>query len=175
MGSVIGDWFVLYDYVFVHKTAKVHPSVSFDDGITHKMQPDGTYKEWRPHTGYVIICKGAEIRAGSVINRATFDATIIGEGTIVNNLVNVGHNTVIGPYCMLFSGVTVGGSCRVSHHTWLSQGVCVRQHITIAPWTCVGQGGNVLKSLERPGIYYGNPVRWIREWTPYTDPHESIN
>src|SRR5207244_10931509 len=92
-GCRIGSRVVLQNHVVVGA-----------DGFGFTKRPDGTHQKI-PQVGIVVIEDDVEVQAGSCIDRATLGETRIGHGTKIDNLVQVGHNCVVGPGTILCSTV----------------------------------------------------------------------
>ena len=88
----------------------IHPGAHIgQDGFGFALGPQGHMKV--PQIGRVIIQDDVEIAAGSTVDRGANRDTIIGEGTKIDNLVQIGHNVVIGRHCVLVAQSGVSGSC----------------------------------------------------------------
>jgi UDP-3-O-[3-hydroxymyristoyl] glucosamine N-acyltransferase len=107
--------------------------------------------------GIVEILDDVEIGANSTIDRARFDKTIIGEGTKVDNLVQIGHNVEIGKHCLIVAQVGIAGSAKLGNHVILGGKVGVTGHIELKDNVMVGAYSAVSKSLEA-GQYIGIPA-----------------
>ncbi|HVU16578.1 MAG TPA: UDP-3-O-(3-hydroxymyristoyl)glucosamine N-acyltransferase [Candidatus Didemnitutus sp.] len=95
-----------------------------------------------PQVGLVVIEDDVEIGANSAIDRARFSRTVIGEGTKIDNLVQIGHNVVIGKHCILCGQVGISGSTTVEDYVVLAGQVGVGGHITIGKASkAAGQAG----------------------------------
>src|SRR5258705_9394651 len=84
-----------------------------------------------PQIGRVIIQDDVEIGAGSTIDRGANRDTVIGEGTKIDNLVQVGHNVAIGRHCVLVAQVGISGSVTLEDFVVLGARVGVNNHVTI--------------------------------------------
>lgn len=111
-----------------------------------------------PQVGLVEIQNDVEIGANSTLDRARFSRTVIGEGTKIDNLVQVAHNVVTGKHCILCAQVGIAGSTTLADYVVLGGQVGVTGHVTIAQGVQVGGGGGVTSSLPDPGVYSGNPA-----------------
>ena len=111
-----------------------------------------------PQIGEVVIEDDVEIGAGSTIDRARFGRTVIGEGTKIDNLVQVGHNVVIGRHCILCAQVGISGSVTIEDYVVLAGQGGVGGHITIGRG--VKAGGKAAISANVPADTYvnGNPA-----------------
>lgn len=111
-----------------------------------------------PQVGVVEIGNDVEIGANSTLDRARFSRTIIGEGTKIDNLVQVAHNVVTGKHCILCAQVGIAGSTTLADYVVLGGQVGVTGHVSIAQGVQVGGGGGVTGNIKEPGVYSGNPA-----------------
>jgi len=110
-----------------------------------------------PQVGSVHLSDDVEIGANTTLDRARFSRTTVGEGTKIDNLVQIGHNVIIGRHCILCAQTGVSGSTTIEDYVVLAGQVGVVGHITIGKGSKVGGQAGVLSSLE-PGSYVvGNP------------------
>ena len=107
--------------------------------------------------GTVIIEDSVEIGALTSIDRATVGATRIGQGTKIDNQVQIGHNAQIGRYCIICAQVGIAGSAILGDGVVLGGGVGVADHVTISVGIRVGGHSGVTASLSVPGDYMGMP------------------
>ncbi|HEX2215307.1 MAG TPA: UDP-3-O-(3-hydroxymyristoyl)glucosamine N-acyltransferase [Xanthobacteraceae bacterium] len=144
----------------------LHPGVRVgQDGFGYVLGAAGYQKV--PQTGRVIIQDDVEIGANSTIDRGAIRDTVIGEGTKIDNLVQVGHNVVIGRHCVIVAQTGLSGSVTVGDFVVLGARVGVNNHVT------VGEGAqiaaiSIVNDDVPPGARWGGtpakPVRaWIRE------------
>lgn len=116
-----------------------------------------------PQVGGVEIGPDVEIGAGVTIDRARFGMTRIGEGTKIDNLVQIAHNVVIGPHCLIVAQAGISGSTRLGHHVVLAGQVGVVGHITIGDGAQVGAQSGVSKSVPAGAKMFGSPAETMRE------------
>ena len=118
--------------------------------------------------GRVIIQDDVEIGANSAVDRGGIRDTVIGEGTKIDNLVQIGHNVSIGRHCLLVSQVGVSGSAIVEDHVILAGQVGVSDHVTIGEGAAVLAKSGVgfdIPAAERWGGVPAMPVRdWLRSY-----------
>jgi UDP-3-O-[3-hydroxymyristoyl] glucosamine N-acyltransferase len=119
-----------------------------------------------PQLGRVIIQDSVEIGAATTIDRGALSDTVIGEGTKIDNLVQIGHNVQIGRHCVLVSQVGIGGSSVIEDFAVLGGQVGIADHVHVGPGArlaaraaCVS--GQVLAGGQD---YGGVPAKPIREW-----------
>ena len=111
-----------------------------------------------PQVGTVIVEADVEIGANSTVDRARFSQTVIGEGTKIDNLVQVGHNVRIGRHCLLCAQVGISGSTTLEEFVVMGgQAGCVG-HITIRRGTKVGGQAGVTADTEPGGFLNGTPA-----------------
>lgn len=145
--SAIGAGTVLYNNVTVRHGCRigarciVHPGVVIGaDGFGYARTVDGPTKI--PHVGGVMIEDDVEIGANTTIDRGTFEDTRVGRGAKLDNLVQVGHNVVIGPGCILVAQCGVAGSSRIESGAVLGAQSGVSGHLTVGRGATVyGQAG----------------------------------
>jgi len=102
---------------------------------------DGAHRLF-PHNGAVVIEDFVEIGANTCVDRGKFGNTIVGAGTKIDNLVQIGHNVVIGKHCLIASQVGVAGSCRLGDGVVLAGQVGLKDNIEIgAGVTVTAQAG----------------------------------
>ncbi len=113
--------------------------------------------------GTVIVGNHVEIGACSTIDRATLGATVIGNGTKIDNLVMIGHNNVVGENCLIVSQVGVSGSCKIGNRVVLAGQVGIKDHITIGDDAIVMAKGGVMNDLPEGAVVVGQPAIPQRE------------
>jgi len=111
-----------------------------------------------PQVGTVVVEDDVEIGANSTLDRARFSRTVIGEGTKIDNLVQVGHNVIIGKHCILCAQVGISGSTTLEDYVILGGQAGVGGHITLGKGTKAG-GQAGIASDTAPGSYLnGTPA-----------------
>jgi UDP-3-O-[3-hydroxymyristoyl] glucosamine N-acyltransferase len=116
-----------------------------------------------PQTGIVQVDNDVEIGANVTIDRARFGRTWIGEGTKIDNLVQIAHNVVIGKHCLIVSQTGISGSTRIGDYVTLAGQVGVVGHIEIGDRTIVAAQSGVSKSLPPGSTVFGTPAIPMRE------------
>lgn len=132
------------------------------DGFGFELQ-DGRHVKI-PQIGIVQVDDDVEIGANSTVDRARFGRTWIGEGTKIDNLVQIGHNVVIGKHCILCAFVGVSGSTKIGDYVTLAGQVGTVGHVEIGDGVIVGAQAGVSKTLAAKQIYMGSPAVPAREW-----------
>ena len=113
--------------------------------------------------GNVIIENDVEIGANTTIDRARFKSTVIGAGSKIDNLVQIGHGVVLGPYNIIAAQTGIGGSTSTGSHVVLAGQVGVVGHIHLDNRVAISAQSGVTKSLPT-GKYRGTPAINIQEF-----------
>jgi len=136
---------------------RLHANVVIgSDGFGYELV-DGRHEKI-PQIGMAVVEDDVEIGAGSTVDRARFGRTAIGEGTKIDNLVQVGHNVVIGKHCIICAQVGISGSVTIEDYVMLAGQVGVAGHLTIGRGVKAG-GKTGINTSVTPGAYInGNPA-----------------
>jgi UDP-3-O-[3-hydroxymyristoyl] glucosamine N-acyltransferase len=113
--------------------------------------------------GYVRVENDVEIGAAVTIDRGTYGATSIGEGTKIDNQVMIGHNCRIGRHNLLCSQVGIAGSCTTGDYVVLAGQVGLKDHVSLGDHTVVGAQAGVMEDCEGHQVYLGSPATPHRE------------
>ncbi|MHA7772974.1 UDP-3-O-(3-hydroxymyristoyl)glucosamine N-acyltransferase [Roseibium sp. M-1] len=132
------------------------------DGFGYAMGPQGHLKV--PQVGRVIIQDDVEIGACTTIDRGANRDTMIGEGTKIDNQVQIGHNVVVGRHCVLVSQVGLSGSCTLEDFVAIGGQTGVRGHVTIGMGAQVAAVSVVNEDLPAGGRYGGTPAKPVKQW-----------
>ncbi len=111
-----------------------------------------------PQIGRVVIGDDVEIGANTTIDRARFDRTEIGEGTKIDNMVQIGHNVIVGKHCFLVSQVGIAGSTVVGNYVVMGGQAGVAGHLTIGDGVMIGAQSGVGKDLPPKSFVSGSPA-----------------
>jgi UDP-3-O-[3-hydroxymyristoyl] glucosamine N-acyltransferase len=118
-----------------------------------------------PQTGRVIVQDRVEIGAGTTIDRGVLGDTVIGEGTKIDNLVQIGHNTHIGRHCIIVAQVGISGSCELGDFVVLGGQAGVADHAHIgARARLAARAAAAPGDLPGGQDYGGAPAKPIRQW-----------
>ena len=145
------------DDVLIQAGAKIGGS-----GFGYASGPDGHVK--MPHLGRVIVQDHVEIGANAAVDRGALSDTVIGEGTKIDNLVQIGHNTMIGRHCVLAGQSGTSGSVVLGDFVIVGGGVGIADHVRIGDRARLAGLSGVAHDLEGGRDYGGIPARPIREW-----------
>ncbi len=107
-----------------------------------------------PQVGIVQIGNDVEIGANSTIDRARFSRTVIGEGTKIDNQVQVAHNVMVGRHCVLCAQVGIAGSTTLEDYVVMGGQSGAAGHIRVAQGTQVAGRGGLTANISEPGLVY---------------------
>ena len=141
----------------------IHPGVRIgQDGFGYLPSPRSHQKI--PQVRRVIIQDDVEIGANTTIDRGGTRDTVIGEGTKIDNLVQIGHNCSIGRGCLIVSQVGISGSVTVGDFAVLAGQVGVADHITIGTGAVLGGKAGVMTNVPPGARWGGFPAEPGRDW-----------
>lgn len=132
------------------------------DGFGYAQTEEGNLK--LPQIGHVVVEDGVEIGANTTIDRASLGVTRIGEGTVIDNLVQIGHGASIGKHCVVCSQSGIAGSAVIGDRSILASRSGVGDHLKVAPGTTIGPMAGVAKDIVTPGVYSGFPSMDHGDW-----------
>jgi UDP-3-O-[3-hydroxymyristoyl] glucosamine N-acyltransferase len=167
-GVVIGDDVTLWPNVVCYPGTIVGSRVILHAGVVLGSDgfgyvPGKTGHEKIPHVGRCVIGDDVEIGANSTIDRGSVDDTVVGPGTKIDNLVQVGHNCRIGARCLLMAQVGLAGSTHVEDDVILAGQVGLAGHLTVGRGARVGAQSGVMNDIPAGTTWFGYPARPHRE------------
>jgi UDP-3-O-[3-hydroxymyristoyl] glucosamine N-acyltransferase len=168
-GVELGDDVTLHANVSIRERCRIGNRVTIHDGTVigsdgFGYAPDGAGYYKIPQIGIVVVEDDVEIGANTTIDRAALEVTRIGHGTKIDNLVQIGHNCVIGENCMIVSQVGISGSTKIGAHVTLAGQVGVAGHLQIGDNVMIGAKSGVPGTLPANGMYSGMPAIPHKEW-----------
>lgn len=142
----------------------IHPGCSIgQDGYRFAFfGPDGHSKV--PQIGRVLIQNNVEIGAGTTIDRGGLRDTVIGEGTKIDNQVQIGHNVTIGRHCLLAAQIGLAGSLTIGDNVALGAKVGINNHVHIGDGAQVTAMSGVKDDIPAGGRWGGFFAKPTREW-----------
>ena len=111
-----------------------------------------------PQVGNVVLEQNVEIGANTTIDRARFGTTLIGEGTKIDNLVQIGHNVVTGKHCIIVSQTGISGSTVLEDYVVLAGQVGVAGHLKIGKGAQIGAQSGLNANIEPGMVLRGTPA-----------------
>jgi len=149
-GVVVATECVLANRVHLHSGAVIGA-----DGFGYEFI--NGHHEKVPQVGRVVIHDDVEIGANATLDRARFSETVIGEGTKIDNLVQIGHNVVVGKHCLICAQVGTSGSCKIEDYVVIGGQAGIAGHLTIGRGCKVDGQTGVNSSLEPGSSVKGSP------------------
>ncbi len=115
--------------------------------------------------GNVVIEDDVEIGSSTTIDRAAFGTTLIKKGVRIDNLVQVGHNCVIGEYSVIVAQAGISGSTTMGRNVVMGGQSATSGHLEIAPFTTMAARSGVTKSIKQSGLTFaGFPLMQHKQW-----------
>lgn len=152
---------VTIQHALIGSNVIVHPGARIgQDGFGYAPGPGGLLKI--PQIGRVIIQDHVEIGANTTIDRGALDDTVIGEGTKIDNLVQIGHNVRIGRFCVLVAQVGVAGSATIGDGVMIGGAAGVNGHVTIGDGAQLAALSGVATDVPAGARWGGQPARPMR-------------
>lgn len=148
---------IIGDDVIIHTGVRIG-----SDGFGFAMGAGGHLKI--PQVGRVVIQDHVEIGANSCIDRGANRDTVIGEGTKIDNLVQIGHNVVIGRHCILVAQSAIAGSAILEDYVVLGGSSGVNGHVTLGMGAQLAGCSNVAESMPAGERWAGTPAKPLKEW-----------
>jgi len=164
----IGNNTVIFPNVTIRENCKIGKSVIIhagsvigSDGFGFNPDDKGVYHKV-PQMGNVILEDDVDIGANVTIDRAALGSTIIKRGAKIDNLVQLGHNVVIGEDSVIAAQTGISGSTKIGNHCILAGQVGVAGHVEIGDNIVLLAQSGVSKSLKKPGLYFGCPAKELK-------------
>jgi UDP-3-O-[3-hydroxymyristoyl] glucosamine N-acyltransferase len=168
-GCKIGDHCVLFPNVVLYENTTLGDRVvihanavlgAYGFGYT---TVDGRHVR-TAQLGYVQVGDDVEIGAGTTIDRGTYGPTVIGSGTKIDNLVQVGHNSRLGRHNLICSQVGIAGSCSTGEYVVMGGQVGVADHLQIGDGALIGAQAGLMHDARPGKRYVGAPAMEERQF-----------
>ena len=160
MGVTLWPGVVIRERCSVGDGSILHPGVVVGaDGVGYRPSPDGKQIVKIPQIGTVQIGRQVEIGANTAIDRAKFDATVIGDGCKIDNLVQIAHNCRIGRGVIIAGQAALAGSIEIGDGVVIGGAVDLRDHITLGPGAKIAGGAQVINDIPAGEIWAGSPAQ----------------
>ncbi|MNK08392.1 UDP-3-O-acylglucosamine N-acyltransferase [compost metagenome] len=115
-----------------------------------------------PQIGNVVIGNGVEIGANSCVDRGKFSSTILGDGCKIDNLVQIGHNSVLGKFCIMAGNSGLAGSVTLGNGVIIGGSASIKDHTTIGDGATIGAGSGVAGDVAAGKTMLGYPAAEAR-------------
>ncbi len=169
-GARIGNDAVIHSHCVIREDCRLGDRVILQnhvvigsDGFGYAKKPDNSWLKIS-QAGAVIIEEDVEIGAGSTIDRATIGLTVIGKGSKIDNLVQIGHGSSVGRDTLLCAQVGLAGSTRVGNEVILSGQVGAAGHLEIGDRVIATAQTGIPNSVESGKVVSGYPAIDNRDW-----------
>ncbi|UOK71750.1 hypothetical protein [Ancylobacter polymorphus] len=161
-GSVVHRHVVLSRNVTIGKNCVIFShAVLGEDGFGVETDSNGNLLRI-PHLGGVVVGDFVQIGNFTAVASGTIEPTIIGDYTMIDNLVHVAHNVRIGRNCQIIACSEISGSVTIGDRAWIAPNAAILQKLQIGAGAVVGLGAAVTKSVEPSTVVAGVPARVIK-------------
>jgi UDP-3-O-[3-hydroxymyristoyl] glucosamine N-acyltransferase len=170
-GVRVGTQCILHPHVSVYPGAQIGDRVILHSGVVIGSDGFGyVFAEGRqikfPQLGKIVIEDDVEIGSNTTLDRGSLGMTVIGQGTKIDNLVQIAHNVKIGRHCIIVSQTGISGSAEVGDYVVMAGQVGVGEHAHIQDRVIVGGQAGVLpgKIVHSGSVVWGTPCRPMSEF-----------
>lgn len=166
--AVVGTNTVLYANVSVRENCRIGSNCIIHSGAVIGSDGfgfitiEGKHRKI-PQVGNVVIEDDVEIGANTTIDRARFDKTLIGQGTKIDNLVQIAHNVVIGKNCLIVALTGIAGSAKIGDNCVIAGQCAMVGHISLGDNSLVLARSGVSKSWPANSVLWGVPAKPVDE------------
>jgi UDP-3-O-[3-hydroxymyristoyl] glucosamine N-acyltransferase len=181
--TYIGDDVTIGHQTIIHPGVKIYAksvigshctlqagAVVGSDGFGYAPLEDGSYKKI-PQLGNVVLEDHVDVGANTVIDCATFNTTLIKKGVKLDNLIQIGHNTLIGENTVIAAQTGIAGSVKIGENCKIGGQVGIAGHLKIAAETQIQAQSGVSKNTKVAQTIYGTPAidfnNYLRSYTVY--------
>ncbi len=166
---IIGKQTTIWSGTVIRERSKIghqciiHPNATIGaDGFGFRPCPErGLVKI--PQIGDVIIGNQVEIGANSCVDRGKFSSTIIGDGCKIDNLVQIGHNSELGMFCIMAGNSGLAGSVKLGNGVIIGGSASIKDHTTIGDRAVIGAGSGVTGDVAAGKTMLGYPALEARD------------
>ena len=167
-GVAIGEKTRLYPHVTVYSGSEIGANCAIHSGA--RIGSDGFGYVFRnsrhekiPHVGRCVIGDDVEIGANTTIDRGSVDDTVVGSGTRIDNLVQIGHNVRIGAACLVMAQVGIAGSARIGNGVIIAGQAGIGGHVNVGDGARIAGQAGVFGDVPAGESWSGYPARPHRE------------
>ncbi|MGV8945129.1 MAG: UDP-3-O-(3-hydroxymyristoyl)glucosamine N-acyltransferase [Lutibacter sp.] len=163
-GTVIWSGTVIRERSEIGNFCIFHNNVSIGaDGFGYCPSEDGRGLVKIPHIGNVVIGNFVEIGANSCVDRGKFSSTQIGDGCKIDNLVQIGHNCIMGRFCIMAGHSGLAGSVTLGDGVIIGGSASISDHVTVHSGAIVAGGSGVINDVAAGKTVLGYPAQDSRE------------
>ena len=163
-GVTMGENCRLHAHVTIRERCKLGNRVTIQpgavigsDGFGFLMGDNGRYVGI-DQVGIVELGDDVDVGANTTIDRARFGRTIVGEGTKIDNLIQLGHNVVVGRHCIIVAQSGIAGSTKVGDYATIAAQVGISGHLNIGSKSTLGAKTGVISDIPENSTYWGMPA-----------------
>jgi UDP-3-O-[3-hydroxymyristoyl] glucosamine N-acyltransferase len=158
----VGEDCLIYPNVTIRENCRIGNRVILQPGVVIGSDGFGFAKDKEkyvkiPQVGNVVIEDDVELGANVCVDRAVLGTTRIGEGTKLDNLIQVGHNVVIGRHGVIAAQTGIAGSTTIGDFTVMGGQVGLAGHLEIGDQVTLATRTGVMEDIPQKGLYWGSP------------------
>ena len=166
--TIIWSGAVVRERCHIGNDCILHPNCTIGaDGFGFRPDPEkGLVKI--PQIGNVVLGNGVEIGANTCVDRGKFSSTILGDGCKIDNLIQIGHNSKLGRFCIMAGQSGLAGSVTLGNGVLIGGSASITDHVTISDGAIIGGGSGVTKDVPAGKTLLGYPAidarDALRQW-----------
>lgn len=156
--TIIWSGVVVRERCHIGSNCIIHPNATIGaDGFGFRPDPQrGLVKI--PQIGNVVLGNNVEIGANTCIDRGKFSSTILGDGCKIDNLIQIGHNSNLGRFCIMAGQSGLAGSVTLGNGVLIGGSASITDHVTIGDGVIIGGGSGVIKNVPAGKTLLGYPA-----------------
>jgi UDP-3-O-[3-hydroxymyristoyl] glucosamine N-acyltransferase len=168
-GAQVGSQCVLHPRVSVYPGARIGNRVILHAGVVigsdgfGYVLAEGHYEKF-PQRGGVVIEDDVEIGSNSTVDRGSLGVTVIGQGTKIDNLVQIAHNVRVGRHCVIAAQTGISGSAQIGDYVVIGGQVGVADHVRIEERAMIGGQAGIFRVIRKGTSVWGTPARPLDEF-----------
>lgn len=161
--TVIWSGVVIRERSIIGQNCIIHPNATIGaDGFGFRPCPENGLVKI-PQIGNVIIGNNVEVGANSCIDRGKFSSTTLGDGCKIDNLVQIGHNSKLGKFCIMAGNSGLAGSVTLGNGVIIGGSASIKDHTTLGDGVIIGAGSGVTGDVEAGKTMLGYPAVEARD------------
>lgn len=168
-GAHLGARCVLYPRVSIYPGARVGDRVILHSGVVIGADgfgyvfAEGRYEKF-PQRGAVVIEDDVEIGSNSTVDRGSLGVTVVGQGSKIDNLVQIAHNVKIGRHCVIAAQTGISGSAELGDYVVIGGQAGIADHIKIEEGAMIGGQAGIFRTVRKGTKVWGTPARPLDEF-----------